>query len=201
MAASDTEIANLALLHLGVGKEIASLETENSAEANAVRRIYDHARDRMFRDFSWPFTTKMEALTLVEEDPNGEWAYSYRYPSDCLMFRRILSGQRQDTRQSRIPYRITSDDDGRLILTDMEDAEAEWTYLVEDVTMYPPDFVMAFSWLIASYIQPRLTTVDSGLGRRAMEMYMLEVSKAQASSVNEEQAEEPPESEFIRERE
>ena len=41
--ASSTEIANLALSHLGNGTEIADLETERSSEASACRRFYDVA--------------------------------------------------------------------------------------------------------------------------------------------------------------
>src|SRR5665648_440114 len=95
---SATEICNMALGHLASGKEIANLETERSAEAIACRRFFDSARDAVLRDFSWPFATKIKALSLIEEDPNSEWAYSYRYPTDCLNFRRILSGTRTDTR-------------------------------------------------------------------------------------------------------
>src|SRR5688572_11149621 len=110
--ASETEIANLALSHLGVGKEIANLETERSQEAVACRRFYDTARDATLRDFSWPFATKIAVLGLIEADPNDEWDYSYRYPSDCLQLRRILSGVRNDTRDSRVPFKLAHDDSG-----------------------------------------------------------------------------------------
>jgi hypothetical protein len=174
MASSDTEIANLALAHLGVAKEIANLETENSQEARTIRRLWDTALDEMVRAFPWPFLTKIDTLTVVEEDPNEEWAYSYTYPTDCTAFRRILSGARTDTRQSKIPYRIISDGaGGRLILTDEEDAEGEWTLPAsDDVTSWPSDFVQAFSLKLAFLGAPQLTAGDPfGLGRRAAQLY------------------------------
>jgi hypothetical protein len=202
MASSTTAIANLAISHLGIGKEIANLETERSSEAQACRRFYETARDVTLRDFPWPFATKINAIGLVEEDPNDEWGFSYRYPTDCLMLRRILSGLRNDNRQSRIPYRVTRDDSGLLIYTDAEDAELEYTIKETDVGRFPADFTMAFSFLLAGYVAPRLTGGDPfKLGQRALELYQIELSHARLTAMNEEQSEELPDSEFIRTRE
>lgn len=202
MASSSTEICNIALSHLGVGKEIANLETENSEEASACRRFYDIALEGTLRDFDWPFATKIADLGLVEEDPNDEWTYSYRYPTDCVKVRRLLSGERNDTHQSRQPYRIARDTSGRLVFTDLEDAQVEYTVLVEDPGQYPSDFTMALSLRIAIYVAPRITGGDPfKLGSRAEEMYRVILGKAQASAFNEEQPDVLPESEFIRARE
>src|SRR3990167_2163908 len=135
---SEVEICNMALGHLGVGKEIANLETEKSTEASLCRRFYANTRDEALRDFPWPFATKLAALGLIEEDPNDEWGFSYRYPSDCLRLRRLLSGLRNDTRQSRAPYKIGKDDQGRLLFADLEDAEAEYTARITDPALFHP---------------------------------------------------------------
>lgn len=202
MASSKTEVCNLAISHLGISKEIANVETERSAEAGACRRFYDTARDVTLRDFVWPFATKIQALGLVEEDPNTEWSYSYRYPTDCLKFRRILSGIRNDTRQSRVPYRIARDSSGLLIFTDAPSAVAEYTIQEETVTRFPDDFVMALSFRLAAYIAPRVTGGDPfKLGARALELFQFELNKAECTAVGEEQDEQHPDSEFIRTRE
>ena len=199
MASSETEICNLAISHLGIGKEIANLETERSNEAAACRRFFETARDVTLRDFNWPFATKINELGLVEADPNDEWSFSYRYPTDCLKLRRILSGIRNDTRQSRVPYRVARDAAGLLIFTDTADAQVEYTIQEQTVSSFPPDFVMAFSFLLASYVAPRLTAGDPfKMGTRAIELYQVEISKAMAAAINEEQDEEYPDSEFIR---
>lgn len=202
MASSKTEIANISLAHLGVGKEIANLDTENSAEANTMRRFYDTARDEVLRDFNWSFTTKFATLAEVEEDPTDEWSYSYRYPSDCLKLRRILSGTRNDSRQSRVPYKVAQDSEGLLLYTDMEDAEIEYTVRVEDTSLYPADFTMAFSYKLAFYAAPRLAAGDPfGLGQRCMQLYGMSLAKAANTSLNEEQVEEEPDAQWIRARE
>lgn len=200
--ASATEIANLALSHLGVGKEISNIETDRGQEAQVCNRFYTICKELVLGDYSWPFATKFQTLALIEEDPNSEWAFSYRYPSDCLFFRRVLSGVRNDTRQSRVPYRNAYDSTGRIIFCDVEDAEAEYTINISDTTFFSPSFVMALSFRLATYIAPRITGGDPfKLGAKAMEMYMLEISKAKAIASNEEQAEEEVQSQFIRDRE
>lgn len=199
MASSTTEIANLSLSHLGIGKEIGNLDTERSEEAAACRRFYDTARDATLRDFPWPRFTKFVTLALVETNPTDEWVFSYRYPSDCLELRRVLSGIRNDSRQSRVPYKIGQDVTGHLIYTDQADAQVEYTALISTVERYPSDFVLAFSFRLASLVAPRLTGGDPfKVGQRALELYMFEISKARATAVNEEQAEEDVDSEFVR---
>lgn len=199
---SNTEICNLALSHLGVGKEIANLETEKSQEASACRRFYEITRDQVLRDFAWPFATKVATLALIEEDPNEEWAFSYRYPVDCLDVRKILSGTRNETQDTRVPYRISNDDSALCIYTDLEDAQIEYTAKVTNVDFFPVDFLQALSLRLAAYIAPRVTAGDPfKMGDRALQLYRQEMSIARANAVNEQQDERIVDSEFILARE
>jgi hypothetical protein len=202
MASSKTEIVNIALSHLGVGSEIYNLDTDQSTEANAMRRFYESAKDEVLRDLNWPFSTVFASLALVEEDPTEEWSYSYRYPSDALKIRRVLSGLRNDTRQSRVPYKLGQDSSGLLLYCDIENAEIEYTKREDDTSLYPVDFTLALSYKLAFYTAPRLTKGDPfGLANRAMQMYNVTIAKAANNALNEEQVEENPDSEFIRSRE
>lgn len=196
--ASETEICNLAISHLGVGKEIQNIETDNSDEAAACRRFFDTARDATLRDSNWPFATKIATLALVEEEPNDEWAYSYRYPTDCLKVRRILSGSRNDTQSTRARYRVARDSGGLLIYSDTTDAEVEYTVREEDPQVYPPDFMMAFSYRLAHYIAPRVAGGEwMSLADRALKLYAMEIKIASSTAFNEEVLDEQPDSEFI----
>lgn len=199
---SSTEICNLALSHLGVGKPIDNLETEKSQEAAVCRRFYQTARQAVLRDMRWPFAKRIEALGLVEEDPNEEWDYSYRYPVNCLLARRILSGTRNDTQDTQIPFVIASDDSGELIYTDEYQAELEYTFNVTNEALFPPDFVLAFSFRLAAYIAPTITAGDPfKMGARALQMYGLEIYKASSNAFNEQKLDRIVESEFVRARE
>ncbi len=198
---SSTRISNMALGHLGQSKRISEFNTDKSAAADTCRLWYPIALDEVLRDFSHPFLTKIEDLGLVEEDPNSEWGYSYRYPSNCLMFRRILSGIRNDSRQTKVPYRIAQDGTGKLIFTDQSEAQAEWSVHDTDMSRWPVDLRAALALLMAFYMAPSITAGDPfKLGDRAFKAYELMISKAKANALNEQQDEEPPESEAIRAR-
>lgn len=185
--ASKVAICNMALGALGVGDEIASID-ERSAEARACRIFYDETLKEVLRDHAWPFATKIVALALVEEAPSDEWGYAYRYPTDCVMMRRILSGQRLDTRATRVPNRIIADDAGQLILTDAAEAELEYTMIISDSQRLPPDFTAAFAYLLAVRIAPKVTGGDPfGLQEKNIKLYNFEIAKAKASAANEEQ--------------
>lgn len=196
--ADKTGICNLALSHVGVSIEIGNVDTERSAEAKACRRYYQPTLEEALRDFPNPYLLTIQPLALVETDPNDEWAYSYRYPSDCSKAIRILSGFRNDDKDSRVPYRIISDDQGALILTDKEDAELEYAKKSEEPDKWAADFVMAFSMLLAFYIAPRVTAGDPfKLGERAYRGYGVAIVKSQANALGEQRDENPPESETI----
>lgn len=199
--ATKVGICNFALSHLGVGKEIASL-TENSEEASACNRFFEQVREEMLREFPWSFATKFMTMELVDENPTNEWGYSYRYPSDCVKFIRVLSGLRNDNRQSRVSYKIGADGSGKLIYCDINDAECEYTFLADDPQFWPADFSNAFAFKLAFYIAPRVTGGDPfKLGQRAFEAYKMMLAQAASTNFNEQQVEEDPESEFIRARE
>jgi hypothetical protein len=200
--ASKTAICNMALGHLGVGQAVANVDTERSAEANACRTYYDAALEATLAAFAWPFATKIDDLALVEADPNDEWAYSYQVPSDCLEMRRLLSGIRNDSRDTRVPYRIAHGTTGQVIFTDLENAQAEYTVRVTDTNRFASLFALALSFRLASYIAPKVTSGDPyKLGDRAMRFFDYEVSAAEASAANGEQPDQEPDSEFIRTRE
>ncbi len=198
---SKLEIVNLGLSHIGIGKEVANFDTEQSEEARAARRFYQIALEKTLRDGSWPFATKIISLALIEEEPNTEWGYSYRYPSDCLYFRRILSGIRNDNRQSRSPYKLAKDSAGLIVYSDEEEAQCEYTVRANEEHIYPPDFVMTLSLYLGSLMAPRLTSGDQfKVGERALAKYLVEISITKASAYNEEQPDIPVEAEWIRDR-
>lgn len=199
---SRTEICNLALGHIGTGKFISDLDTDQSTEGVACRRYYEQALKQYLRDFPWPFAKRQRDLALIEENPNDEWTYSYRYPSDCLLIHRIYSGVRNDSRQSRIPYLVASDDTGKLIYSSEENACIWYTKFNNDPITYPNDFILAFSYLVAWYISPLLTKGDPfKIRNEILQAFRQASSNTMANAFNEEQAEEDVRSEFERDRE
>lgn len=198
---SVTDICNMALSHLGIGKEVGNVETDRGQEVEAFNRFYQPTRDEMLEDFPYPWATVTVEMGLVEADPTDEWAYSYRYPSNAVKLRRIQSGFRADTNDSRIPYRVSRDSTGKLIYTDVEDAVMEYTFRETDPGRFPPLFVTALSFLLAFKMAPRLTKGDPfKLGNRAFAAFEKWLPMAQASAANEEIPDVEPDSDSIRAR-
>ena len=199
---SKIEIWNYAISNIGVGKTVSSL-TEKSNEAYACARFYDLAVGVVLGHYDWPFATKIADLVLTNEsDPAGHWAYVYQYPVDCVRWHKIVNpNQRVCGFSQTVPFRIFQGASTKVIMTDQEFAQGEYTARVADESQFPDDFVVALSWLIASQIAPRVTGGDTqNLVNRCLQMYELTLSHAAAESMNESRSEAPPESEFIRSR-
>lgn len=183
--ASQLEIYNMALSHLAVGKLVGSL-TEASQEQRVCALFYETARDSVLRDHPWAFAKKRATLSLVANDPNDEWEYSYRVPSDCVFFRRVVSGARVDLNDTLIEYELVGDDAGELIYTDLVNAECEYTMRVTETGRFRSDFVLALSYRLAALVAPRLCGSSAEkLAQKAEAKYQLELSKAVANSLNE----------------
>lgn len=198
---SKTEICNIALSHLGVSKEIQNLDSDQSKEGSACRRFYEQARDEVLEDFNWPFAEKRVYLNKVANNPTLDWLFSYTYPTEAVRIIRIPSGIRNDTYDTKIPFKVVYGDSGKLIYTDKENAEIIYTKRVTDVSRFTAKFVMALSLKIAGYIAARVTGGDPfNLQEKAEKQYLKVLHEAQAAVLNEQQQEQRPESEFIRAR-
>lgn len=233
MPMSQTDIVNLAMSHISE-KTIVNMQ-EKSVEALTANQFYSIALYETLRDFSWPFATKYDNLALIPMTPastnfqvtqaNQNWAFAYQYPSDCLYFRRVLSGFYQDSRQSRVPYVIAKYDfinpppgqgvtptppnytfsptlgSGLYVFTNQQYAQCEYTFLVTDTSTMPPDFIMAFSLRLAAFMVARVTGGDPyHLKQEVMALYDAEITKAKAGALNEEQTPQELPSEFERSR-
>ncbi len=203
MASSAIDTCNLALTNLGIGTEIAALD-ERSQEAKACNRVYELCRDEVLRSFAWPFAKKNVALALVtdsddDDHPTTEFHFSYRYPSDCLQARKILSEVRNDSRSSRWTFGEMADDQGTLIVTDKQDAKLEFTStLGQNPARWSSDFVIALAHLIAARIAPRLTKGDPfKIGDKQLGLYLRQIAIARSNAANEVQPDEDPESDSI----
>ena len=191
----------MAISHLGIGTVIQAIDSEKSEEANACRQFYDVAKSATLKDHNWSFATKISALALVASDPTEEWSYAYRVPTDCLITRRLLSGMRQDTLSSEVPYRVVPDNSGLLIYTDMADASLEYTYDVKQESLFPSDLSIAFSFRLAAYVSPRITAGDPFSTKQEMlGQYQFELSRAIANDNENGALDKLPESEFIKAR-
>ncbi len=87
------------------------------------------------------------------------------------------------------------------IYTDEDDAAIEYTFSVTDTTIYPADFEIAFSYLLAFYIAPKLSRGDLfGMQQRMIQLYQEHLDRALINDTRERRKDPPAEAEFIRDR-
>ena len=183
--ASEVDICNLALGHLGDNATVASLEPpEGSAQAEHCARFYPIARDALQELHAWNFCTKRIQLALVSGVSYSQWRYAYAQPSGVVSVLSVLPPDAADDYSVPIPMPYTqadgghhsglgiytpqpfvleTDDLGRsLILTNQENALVRYTGIITDTTKFPPLFVMALSWQLASMLAGPILKGDAG---------------------------------------
>lgn len=199
-----TDIANMAISHLGIGKTILDLDTDSSAEGKALRTFFEMCARSTMAEMDFNFCKKRKTLGLVEEEPNDEWDYVYTYPSECLQLHRIVNNGRNENELQHYPFKVEDNPSGsgKLIYTDREDAIALITAYVEDCTKWTDAFALAVSFKLAFLISPRIGGPDGvRMGDRAYQLYKKMRDEAGAKSANEEQLDPFPDSGYIASRE
>jgi hypothetical protein len=89
--ASDVDISNTALGHLGARAQISAISPpDGTVEAGYCARFYPIARREMIEAHPWPFATTRVTLAEVA-NPSTVWAYAYALPSDCIKPLRVLA--------------------------------------------------------------------------------------------------------------
>lgn len=182
--ASEIEICNIALSHLGDVATVASIDPpEGSAQAEHCARFYPMARDSLLEAHPWSFATRRVILAeLANSWP--QWAYSYARPTDCLKVLSVLSKNASaDYQQASVwpyptndlspgamysvdmpqPYACETNDDGApVIYTNQEDAMMRYISRVTDTTRYSYSFIMALTWSLASMLAGPIIKGDVG---------------------------------------
>lgn len=191
-------VANAALLLCNIGQPITSLE-DSSHRAQILNRCYEQARDAVLSRAQFQFADRRIVLGLVEEDPNDDWGFSYRYPEDptCICLRRLVDLQGMPV-SDPVPYATSHDDQGRLIFTDLEDAVALFSAAFNDPGKWPQLLSQAVAAELAKMAAPGLGKADRlGYIESKATEYRIE---AQAVAAIELQSHRQPDSSYIQAR-
>lgn len=204
--ASEVDICNLALSHLGDDATVASINPpEGSAQAEHCSRFYPIARDTLLELHAWNFCTKRATLALLD-DTGTQWTYTYQQPSDCLRVISVLhinAGDDLGTPASTMPWPalITpqpfvceTDALGRQIIrTNQQEAMVRYTSFVTDTTKFSPLFVTALTWKLAAMLAGPVVKGDAGRAeaKRCEEMFTMWMRQAVTSDANQRHVEPP----------
>jgi hypothetical protein len=204
----DIAIANLSLSRIGISTKIDSL-TQRTKEAIELNNIFEEVRDRVLAAAPWPFARKIVTLQMTGSDPL-KWLYRYEYPNDCLATRMLIPPRpsalsaasfRSYLKQVKFPFELLVDGDSNdlTICTDLELASLEYTMRVTNPLRFDALFGSTFAWLLAAEVAlPLAKGID--YANNAGKQYENAIAVATAKAYNEETPEDPPDSEFVRER-
>ena len=181
--ATEVDICNLALAHLGDDATIASLNPpEGSAQAEKAARFYPIARNSLLEMHTWNFAAKRGNIALTTNSLD-QWDYAYVAPADMMSPVAIISPTAQNDYATRMsagdtPGGITSNYaptivagqytpqqfavEGDLIYTNQENAVLRYQAFITDPSLFSPQFVVTLSWHLASMMAGPVIKGDQG---------------------------------------
>lgn len=200
--ASEVDICNLALAHLGDRANVSSINPPDaSMQAGHCARFYPIARNMVLESHEWGFATKRGTLALLTVPPPPGFCFVYQLPTDCLniidlirpfdpTFHALYGAGRvddEDWKLEPVPYELETLNDGtQAIYTDLEDAQIRYVASITDITKFSTQAVDAIGWLLASYLAGPVVKGDEGVEIAAdcMKAYTVSLSQAQANDAN-----------------
>jgi hypothetical protein len=179
--ASEVDICNLALSHIGDKAEITSISPPGgSAQAAQCKKFYPIARDECLSDHNWGFAKRRQLLARISGTAPSGWEYWYTIPNPYLVARQVVV----ELSDTPIKFEIEGHDThGTIVLAESDVAELWYTTKVEDPSKYPAKFVHALSWLLASYLALPLTR-EAGIKKATYEQYLYTLGGAASLDAN-----------------
>lgn len=185
--ASDVQICNLALAHLGDEANVASISPpDQSAQASYCATFYPLALSMVLTDHDWQFAIKTVTLAQVSNS-NSLWKYCYQLPSDFMNVSALFDVNAIDDLNglpatgSQQTYTIELSDSGLGVLyTNQYGAMLKYTALVTNTAQFSPGFVEALSWRLAAYLAGPILKGDVGVAaaKTCMQMYGIALKAA-----------------------
>jgi hypothetical protein len=149
-------ICNMALNQLKANN-ILSFD-DNTEEAYQCRRMYDFCREAILRKLPWGFARRVAPLSLTAHE-SPLWGFLYKYPADCLFVRRLFGKgaprragwEYIDDKQTMRTHEVFSvPEAGKAIGSNVAQAYIDYTFDARDADGFPPDFVSALYYSLAS---------------------------------------------------
>lgn len=199
--ASEVEICNLALSHLGDSATVASIDPpEGSSQAEHCARFYPIARDALLELHDWSFATSRIALAQVTNSW-PEWTYAYALPSDAAKIIAILASDAPADYSGAYPPATcygglnanqmgvytpqpfvceTAADGNEIIFTNQINAVARFKRAVTNTARFSALFTDTLGWYLSSYLAGPVLKGDSGIATAKANMQVAMGMLAQA---------------------
>lgn len=171
-------ICNLALAHLGDTATVASIHPpEGSAQAEHCARFYPLALSTLLSMHPWGFATRYSPLAQIEGDWIG-WQYGFMLPAKLLRILEVTDYQGHPIEHER---------HGEVIMTNHSESACEYIFMADDPSTYPPKFIEALSWQLASMLAGPLIKGDVGAAQSkvCLQVALATIREAKFDDANE----------------
>ena len=163
--ATETEIANMALVHVGSAR-IIDFNDPVLEQAKKVRDVWDISRREFLSEANWrTHKTRVNDLGRLLAAPVFKWAYQFQLPNDFL---RIYEFNQVDIYDE--DYQDLFQLEDRTLVTDEEEADIGYIRDDENVSLMSGHMASAFAMLVGSYIAVSLRQ-DEGLAQALRQDY------------------------------
>ena len=187
--ASEVDICNLALSHIGDKAKVSSIDPPDpTVQSEHCARFYPISRDMAQEAAEWNFVKTRIALTSVT-NPLNSWAFAYNLPNLHLKALKVLLPSEINEADTQ-DFTIETNAAGMFELyTNVEDATLVYLKSETNTLRFSPSFILAQSWLLASFIAGPILKGKTGVTQResAYTMYLTLLPAAAAHSMNQQQ--------------
>ena len=187
MSFTKEEIYNLTLSTLLLSEEVIEISTTKSNNVKILNRFYNIAFQSTLQDLDLDSLSQPITLELIEELPEDHvWDYAYKYPTNCVFFRRIESGVATDNRSTHIAKRTGIHDGQKVIFTNKYQAIAECIPKDVPLEALSPMAALTVSYKLAFLSSPLLVGKGAKTLRKEIrEDYAISKLEAQETDVLE----------------
>jgi len=190
-------VGRMALSHIGVSANLENL-SERTPETAQINTWIDTSRIETLEAYNWNFARINGALAAHSEaPPEGQWAYRYQYPFQCLKMRKLWHPSIDPRRTNAIPYEVElSPNRSKSIVTNLPEARGQWTTDVEELVLWTSSAIEAFSRMLASHIAAALVT-QKNVATDQLSLFSIVIARAAAMDANEGVETEPRDAPWI----
>jgi hypothetical protein len=188
MSFTKEKIYNLALSALLLSDEVIEISTSKSNNIAILNRFYDVAFQSTLQDLDLDSLSQPIALELIDTITDGSipWTYVYKYPSNCIFFRRINSGFVTDNKNTHIAKKTGIHKGQKAIFTNQPQAIAECIPKDVPLEALSPMAALAVSYKLAIVSAPLITGKGAKTLRKEInENYIIAKTEAQETDVSE----------------
>lgn len=172
--ATAIDICNLALARLGDRATVASIDPpEGSVQADHCARFYPLAKETALAAHAWRFALTRRRLPVLDVEPVGASGRYFALPADCLAVVSVTPAEGWTPALDPMLFTTENVNGARAVLADADSVVCRYVSAKTQEDAFPPEFVDALAWLLASYLAGAMIAGSSGstVAANALQFY------------------------------